>query len=184
MNQETYIVELGSERMVSLSITPFDTDVDMDDITRIHYDNIVGEILTTSVLLNRVGVLLAEMEEIVARTKLDFDLFYARESETQRRILTSTDYTEQQTVKKVNKPTVSEVESAIILSPNYAVKKRHLFKVQKERDYINSLYWAVKDKSDKIQKMTEKLKPEDFEHEILEGTINGVLVKLHNKTIK
>jgi hypothetical protein len=85
---------------------------------------------------------------------------------------------------KVNKPTQDEVESAIIRLPQYKVKKLNLIKTQKNRDIINSWYWAVQSKSEKLNKLTEKLRPEDLEKELLDETINGVMLRSVSKTIK
>lgn len=182
MEKEQFSIELKN-KIVILSITPFDTDIDVDLVTSIHYHNIMGEILTCSALLNRVGNLLAEIDELVSDSKLDFDLFKAQMEEEKRKELTF-DSTDSKGNIKVNKPTVSEIDSAIIRSPKYKVKKKNMFRLQKERDYINSLYWAVKDKAEKVQKLTEKIRPEDFEKEIVEESVNGIMIKLIDKAIK
>lgn len=178
---ETHVIELGG-KMVVLTTTPFDTDIDVDDLTSIHYHNIVGEILTISVLMNRVGLLLAEVEEVLQGSKLDLEIFSAQKAEEVRRKLTF----ETKDFKgnpKISKPTGDEVERAIVRDPTYSLKKKRLFRTQKERDYINSLYWAIKQKADLVSKLSDRLKPEEFENEIIEEKINGVLIKIKNKTI-
>jgi len=181
-NQDTYSIEIGS-KVVLLSITNFDTDIDVDEITKIQHHNIIGEVLTCSTLLNRVGNLLAEMVEVLSESKLDFEIFKAQMAEKKRKELTF-EFVDEKGKPKINKPTLDEVEYAIIATPEYKIKKKNMFRIQKEHDYINSLYWAMKDKCDKIQKLTDKLRPEDFEKEIVEGEINGILIKVKDKAIK
>jgi hypothetical protein len=184
MNQDKdkFVIELEN-KVVVLSINPFDADLDVDELTKIHYHNILGEVLTCSVLLNRVGNLLAEVNANLSESKLDFEIFSAQMQEEKRKTLTFTDV-DSKGNEKVSKPTVAEVENSVTRTPQYKVKKKNIIRLQKEVDYVNSLYWAVKDKCEKVNKLTEKIRPEDFENEILEESINGIMVKVKNKLIK
>jgi len=56
--------------------------------------------------------------------------------------------------------------------------------IRRDRDYVNTLYWSAKSKDNKLDKMTDKLRPEEFQSEILDGTINGVVIKTSEKLIK
>lgn len=171
------------DKIIVLSLTPLDTDTNMDEFCKIQYHNIMGEILTSSVALNRIGNMLAEMEEIVAEQKLDFEIFYAQMVENKRKALTFTvDGPKGGT--KIDKPTKDEVENAVLLMPEYKVKKLNLIKLQKNQSIINAWYWSIKSKDDKLNKISEKLQPSEFEKDILEGRINGVMLRKVNKQIK
>lgn len=169
-------------RMVVLNLTQFDTDIDTDRLMFIQSHNIPGELITWPVIMNRVGNLKADMEQVVAETKMDFDIFLANWQEKKRKELT-------QVVKdskgndKIDKPTKDEVENAVLVSPEYKVKKQHLILIQRNLAYVESLYWAAKDKSDKLNTYSAKLKPEEFEKDIVEGTINGIMIKTSAKSI-
>lgn len=181
-NKEKITIELSS-RMVVLSITNYDTDIDTDDLINIHHHNIIGEILTFPVQMNRIGNLKAEVENLVAETKLDFDIFQANQEEKMRKQLTTSSDADTKGNIKINKPTKDEVENAVLMSPEYKVKKRHLFSVQKNLAYVESLYWAAKDKSNKLDAFSAKLKPEEFEKDIVEQTLNGVEILVRRKSI-
>jgi hypothetical protein len=182
MQQEKIVIELQT-KMVTLKLTQFDTDIDADELTNIQYYNIIGEILTFPVIMNRIGNLKADIEQVVAEAKLDFQIFEANEQEKQRKALTfATEGSKGET--KTNKPTKDEVENAVLISREYRVKKTNLFKIQRNLAYVESLYWAAKDKSDKLNYFSSKLKPEEFEKEILEGTINGVMILVNKKSIQ
>src|SRR5258708_1384396 len=84
--KEKTTIELKN-RIVVLSLTPFDTDVNQDEFTTIHYHNLIGEILTISVALNRAGNLLAEMTEILSEAKLDMEIYEAQLNEEKRKEL-------------------------------------------------------------------------------------------------
>ena len=58
-----------------------------------------------------------------------------------------------------------------------------VIRLQKQRDIINSLYWAVKSKDDKLNRLTDKIRPEEFEKEIVESEINGIIIRIQNKAI-
>lgn len=170
------------DRIVVLTLTPLDTDTNMDEFCKIQYHNIMGEILTSSVALNRAGNLLAEMDEILAASKLDFEIFEAQQQEKKRKLLTV--HVEQpKGGTKIDKPTKDEVENAVLLDPDYKIKKLNLIKLQKNQAIINAWYWAFKDKCDKLNKITDKLMPNEFEKDLLDGKINGVMLKAVKKAI-
>ena len=170
-------------KIVVLSIIPFDNEIDVRDFTEIHYHNIIGEILTVSVALNRMGNLLADIDEILSECKLDFEIFMAQMNEEKRKELEFNQEDSKGNIK-VKQPTVNELDAAIIRTIEYKTKKLNLIRVQKQRDYISSLYWAVKSKDDKLNKLTEKIRPEDFEKDIIEEVINGIRLKAVKKAIK
>lgn len=181
VEQEKTVIELGN-KMVVLSIIPFDGDVDVDDLTVIHHHNIIGEILTVDVMLNRVGNLLADITEANSEAKLDFEIFEAQKKEEKRKSL-EFETTDSKNNVKLNKPTVDEVNVAVIRDPDYKVKRKRLIQLQKQWDIVNSWYWAVQKKSEKLNKLSEKLRPDDFLKDILEETINGVKIQITKKAI-
>lgn len=179
---EKVVVELGERKVVVLTLTPF-LEIDTDDITKIHHHNIVGEMLTCPVLLNRIGNLLAEADSMLAHAKLDLEMFYAQKEEELRKEHTMT-YVNSRQRTVIEKPGSTEVEQMIKRVAEYSVKFKYILKLQKQRDMVNALYWAVKDKSEKVNRISAKLKPEDFEKELLEDTVNGILIKIKDASIK
>lgn len=180
--KEKIAIEL-KDRTVVLTLERFDSDCDMDEFTNIHHHNLWGEILTCSTALNRIGNLLADVNQILAQTKLDWEIFIAQMKEEQKKKLEFETLDSKGNVK-YSKPTADELEMSVVRLPQYKVKKLNLIKMQKNYDVINSWYWAVKDKSEKLNKITDKLRPEEFEKDILEEKINGVIIKAFKKTIK
>lgn len=169
--------------MVELTLGQFDTDIDTDELCQIHYHNLMGEILTSSLLLNRIGNTKAEFENLLAESKLDFDIQSAHIKEKKRKELTF-ETLDSKGQPKISKPTVDEVENAYLMSIEYKVMKQKIFKSQKNLAYIDSLYWSIKSKDEKIIKLSEKLRPEEFEKDLVEERINGVMIKLKPKSIK
>jgi len=173
-NEEKIVLELKN-KMVVLTIQQFDTDVDVEDILAIHHHNIIGECLTFPRVFNRIGNLKAEMENIVALSKVDLEIFTAELDKEKRKTLAA---------ENDKKPSEKQIEAAILTDHRYSVKSQaHLNKV-KNLSIVDSLYWSAKEKMALIQKFTDKLKPEEFDGEIIEGSINGILIQVTKKAIK
>jgi len=169
-------------KIVVLKVTDFDGEIDVDDILKIDYSNILGEILTFPVLLNRLGLLLADAEDMVKHTKFDLEVYRAELKERYKKNLRKVDGSGG--AAKMKAPTNDEVEWSVLQDTGNNLKSKKLFKVEKYRDYLNSLYWSAKSKDDKLNKISEKLRPSEFEDEIMEGTINGIMIKCFDKLTK
>lgn len=171
------------ERMITLHFEELDSDIDIDDLVSIHYDNLIGEILTISHLMNRVGWLKAEAQDAVRQAKLEMDIYEAELKERYRRsgVTVMTDVKGNQ---KHKTPTKDEVDNSVLFDAGYIAKRKRLYRIEKEHDYIDSLYWAVKSKDQKINRIADHLKPEEYEQEIVEGRVNGIMINVHRKLIK
>jgi hypothetical protein len=78
-------------------------------------------------------------------------------------------------------PTVQETEDHITMDP--VIKNLRLKYIRSEWDLekLDSMYNAVKDKSYKLNNLSKSLTPQDFESELVEGTVNGLMIKLRDK---
>jgi len=182
MSKQTVTINLGG-KTISLQFTEFDSEVDVDDLTQIHYSNLIGEILTIPVLLNKVGLLKAEMENSLREATLELDIYEAKHSELYRKQLSISDHDSKGNAR-IKKPTQAEVEHAVLLDKGYQNEKKRHIRIQKESDYISALYRAISSKDQKINKISEKLRPEEFENELVEGVVNTIMIKKHEKLIK
>lgn len=153
----------------------FDEDMDIDSLLKIDYSNIIGELITFPVIVNRFGNLLAEAESKVSETKLNLEVFEAKTKERLRVELAE--------ANGGKNPTVEALNNALLMNNAYQVMRKRFIEVQKTRDYINSIFWSAKDKSDKISTLL-KSSEITLETELMENRINGVLIKKTNKVIK
>lgn len=172
MEEEQIIIQLKT-KMVVLKILPFDTDINVDELLKIDYSNLVGEILTFPVVLNRVQNLKAEMNNLVNESKTDLEAFEAELTEKKRNSLTAAG----------SKVTVSEVDAAVKMDASYIAKKKSYFAQVCNLDYLDSLYWSAQCKSKLLEKISDKIRPDEFAGELLTDTINGVLIKMTKKAI-
>lgn len=171
---EKIIIEL-STKIVVLKIQQFNTDVDTDELLRIDYANILGEVLTFPLIFNRIGNLRAEAAEILAISKVDFDIFEAQlVAEYQKKLQAKTE-------KRI---TNKDIDSSIYTDARWGIKKKELILKEKNYNIIDALYWGAKSKDTKLDKISEKIKPEEFEKELIEGVINGVMIKCSTKVMQ
>lgn len=167
------VIELKDGKMAVLKISEFNTEMDIDDILRIDYSNMMGEILTFPLMFNRIANFKADMEHNVSVAKLDMDVFEAQLFEEHKKKMVAND----------EKPTEAAIKAAITRDSRYSLKKKHYFKIQKDLAYMDSLYWSAKSKDGKLDSFSHKIRPEDFERELLEDTINGIQIKITKKAI-
>lgn len=177
MEKEKIILPFENNTVI-LILSEINSDIDTDEITNIDYSNIVGELLTFPVIMNRVGLLRAETQDMYSRKKLETKITEAQLGKYYRNSMRRSDG------DKVKEATEKSIESAIVLDEKYQVAVRNEISAEKNYNIVDSLYWACKDKSGKLDAFSHKLTPQEFEQEILEGSINGVMVKVKNNVIR
>lgn len=173
MESEKIVIQL-KERMAVLTVQPFDSDIDVDSLLKIDYSNILGEILTFPVIFNRIANMRAELTNLLNLSKVDVDVYEAQLYEELQKKMIATE---------TKKPSIKDVEQAILRDSRFLLKKKAHINLQRDFDYIDALYWSAKSKDTKLDKLTDKVRPEEFENDILEGTINGVMIKMTKKSI-
>ena len=153
----------------------FDEDIDIDSLLKIDYSNIIGELITFPVIVNRFGNLLAEAESKVSETKLNLEVFEAKTKERLRVELAE--------ANGGKNPTVEALNNALLMNNAYQVMRKRFIEVQKTRDYINSIFWSAKDKSSKLDKLSLTVQDSEIPDSVIEGRVNNVLVKKTKKII-
>lgn len=168
------VVQIGSKSYVLL----FDDDyeeMDVDSLLKIDYSNIIGEMITFPVIVNKFGNLLAEAESFVAEGKLNMEVYEAKAKEKFR-----IRFAESNNGKN---PTVEALNNAILMDEGYQKLRKDLIETQKVRDYINSIFWSCKDKSSKLEKISLTVQGEDIPESVIEGRVNNVLIKKTKRII-
>lgn len=173
------VIELPT-RSVKLILPEFDMDMDVDDILKIDYSNIIGELLTFPVIMNRIGVLKAEQEDVVRKSKFKLEIYEAQLRHQFYRTLATTVITStgiNKGIEKLKAPTEDQVTSKVLMDKTYQEKQEFHSQRMKDFSLLESWYWAAKSKDDNLKRISMHLKPEEFEKEILEGTVNGIMIK-------
>ena len=170
-------------KVYRLQIQDFGPDIDLDDIIGIDYSNILGELLTFPVVFNRIGILKAEIDNFWANARLDLEIKRAR-LEEQYRIELTEDGKDYKGNHKVVKPTKAEVDNAVTIDEEFIQQNRNLLELEKKKAYMETLYWSCQSKDSKLNRFSEKIRPEQFEGELLQDTVNGVFIKRAKAVIK
>lgn len=173
---ERVVIELKT-KMAVLILQPFDGDIDTEHLLQIDYFNLLGEILTFPVLYNRIAVMKAEMANIVSHAKLDLEIFEANLYKKKRTELEAA-------TSSTRGPSIKDIETAVAVEPSFKIKKGAYFDLVRNFDYLDALYWSAQSKDQKLRTLSERIKPEEFEKDIMEGTINGVMIKTTRKSIQ
>ena len=167
------IVTIGG-KTYTLLIEAFDDEVEIDDLLQIDYNNLIGEMVTFPVIVNRIGIMLAEAESKVSECKLNLEVFEAKTKEKIR----------SEVIAEGGKaPTVEALNNAVIQNGAYQAMRRSLITAQKMRDYLNSVFWSSKDKSDKISCLMRNYEISE-DTELSEQRLNGILIKKKRDLIK
>lgn len=176
MEQEKIAIEF-KDKMAVLIVQPFDGDVDTESLIKIDYSNILGEVITFPVVFNRIANLRAEMSNIVAMEKMSFEIFEAELTEEKRRKLSAES-------DKAKGPSIRDVEVAVMTDAKYKIRKEKYLKKIKDFDYVDALYWSAQSKDRKLNVLSERISPEEFEKDLLEGSINGVMIQMKKKAMR
>lgn len=174
MEQEKIAIPLKNGKMAVLSIQDFEGEIDIEDLLKIDYSNLLGEILTWPVVFNRIANLKAEAAHQLAVLKFQTDAVEAQLYEKHKNALQAAG----------SKGSIKDVEMAVLRDKIFKLKNESVNEAQRNFDYCDSLYWSAQSKDKKLDKLTDRMKPEEFETELLEGTINNVQIKLKRKAIQ
>ncbi len=168
------VIQVG-ETTYKLLFDDFDEDMDIDSLLKIDYSNIIGELVTFPVIVNRFGNLLAEAESKVSESKLNLEVFEAKTKERLRNELAE--------ANGGKNPTVEALNNALLMNKSYQALRKQFIEIQKTRDYVNSIFWSAKDKTSKIEKLSLTVQNGDIPDSVIEGRVNNVLIKKTKKII-
>lgn len=170
--EEKMIFPLG-DKMVTLSWSVTE-EIDTESALNIDYANIIGELLTWSVYLNRMGIMKVNTEDAFRVAGLQSKVAIATATKNIRTNMIA---------NGTAKPTEKAIENELHSSQAYIDAKMTLFAAEKRVGIMDSVYWAAQSKSKKIEVLSAKIKPEEFTENILEGKLNGIMINFSKKLI-
>lgn len=173
MSEDLIKIPVGG-KIIVLKGSDWDSDIEIDEVAQIQYDNLFGEIVTVSSLYNRVGLLKADVDNEYEEYKLDCQVF---ESQVRQQ------YIKSKIAMGEKKPTVDDCEDHLNTHPEVMQKRKRLLQLKKNCNYIDALYWAVQSKDKKLSVLMKGVTPEEFAKGILERRVNTFLVKKFNEKL-
>lgn len=162
------VLHLGS-KPITLNFKEFDGEIDVDQLTSIDHGNLYGEAVTISALLNHVGILKAEAERTHSLKKLEADTFEAALRQTLRKTAT-------ETAQKITEAGLTEM---VEIDTGYKINKKNVITAEYNLGIVDSLFWSIKSKDQKLNNLIKGITPEELYQELIEGTINNILIKKH-----
>lgn len=156
-------------KIYTLLPKPFGEEINIADYLKIDYHNIFAELITMPLVLNQIANMKAEIDNRVLHQKTGLEILRANlEKECKRDSV------------KQRGPTLNDLEEYVLTNEQYQ-KERELFNnLQKQAAYLDSFYWSAKAKIDSLQKISDRITPDEFNVEMLEKSINNVIIKKFN----
>lgn len=166
-------LSLRNDETIVFDISLFNDEVNIESLLRIDYSNLIAEIVTFPVIVNRLGIMLADVENKRAERELDLKI-----TKSKLRVLIRKRYSDEG-----KKYTVDIIDDEVRMHALYKTKNDLLIQRTKEKEYMNSIYWSAKDKSDKLNKLSMTISPESIDSSSLESTLNGISTKIKKALI-
>lgn len=169
MEKEKVSIDLEDGRTVVLILDYID-EIETNEITSIDYGNIMGEFLTCSRIINSVGNLRAGLQNFLAKEKLKFEIWWSQAYD-------------EKASGDTKRPTKEMIEAHIKRLPEYKKHKTLLNQVEYKLSLTENLYWSLREKDAKLEKLFGSLKPEEFNKELIEGQVNKCMVRIKTSSI-
>lgn len=166
------VVHLGN-RPVTLNFKDFEDGVDTDALLRIDHGNLYGEAVTISAFLNQIGILKVEADRVASTKKLEADIYEADLKQSIRKNAVSAG-------KKITENGITE---KIDCDPGVIIKKKAVIKADYEAGIMNSLLVSAKSKDKKLDNLVRGVSPEELYQELIEVSINNILIKKRKSII-
>ena len=157
-------------KIYTLHPQPFEEDINISDFLKIDYHNIFAELVTMPLVLNQIANMKAEVDNMVAHQKTGLEVLRSNlEKECKE--------------NSEKKPSLNDLEVYVTTNKQHQKEKEVYINLQKDADYLDSFYWAAKAKIDALQRISDRISPEEFSIDILEKTVNNVVIKKFNGRI-
>lgn len=165
---EKIVIEIN-EKIYTLIPQPFQDEIEISDYLKIDYHNIFAELITMPLIINQISNIKAEIDTMVSQQKLAV------------KVLKSNLEKEYKASRSGGKaPSLNDLEIYVNTNEEYQKEAMLLINLEKQAAYMESFYWAAKDKINALNKISDKITPDDFSVDILEKSINNVVIKKFN----
>jgi len=190
--QAKAVINVGNRKLTLTSnLFNGEDDIDMDKLLRIDIRNLAAELVTFPIILNQLGLLVADTSQAANLAKLNLEIY---ENQIRDKIY-NTEIAEDEEEelpadrkpkkaakpKAKKKPTKDEVDAMIRMDKVWQIRKRTMFERMKEHEYVNSLFWSAKSKDEKLNKLSLTVKEGDVYDSLVDSklrTINYVSMRL------
>lgn len=169
-----FLVHFG-ETPVKLVTNGFEGEIDIDRLTSINYENLYGEAVTISALLNKVGILRAEAEKVMSEKKLEREVYEADIKKQWRREANKNGgkFTIEGEEIKLSEKALDE---ALLIDEAYQTLSIEYIDAQRNFNILDALQWSIQDKSKKLNNLLKPVTPTEFLSELVAGEVNSFII--------
>ena len=174
-----YTIHVG-DQPITLEHENLDRTIDVDALTIIDTSNIFGEHVTMSAAVNRIGLIKAEVEALLAKAKIDIKEFESGyKNKLRKQAFNNSGYYTVRVENEDVKVKISEkaLERVFENDKQWLKMQSEYIDLQKSFNQLDVLYWACQDKSRKLNGLVGGTTPEDYIKELVEGKVNGIVIK-------
>ncbi len=173
-------IKIGDNQEVLLEHGSFEDIVNVDDLTTVDSSNLYGEHVTVSAAVNRVGLLRASVKRTVDYAKMALKIYEANYKKGLR--AQAYNNAGKYKVRVGNqdievKLTEKGLDTCFEHEDEWKALKMEFIEAEHNWDSLDVLYWASQDKSKKIGGLFQGTTPEEYVSQIVEGRVNGILIK-------
>lgn len=163
------VIQLN-KKTLTLTILDFEgNNINAEELLQVDYSNILGDIITFPVIFNRIANIKAEVDSLLKDAEFDLKVFGAQLFGEKKAVL----------VKEGTRPTEAAIDALVLTDSNFKLKKLSVINIERQASIVDGLYWSAKMKGKMLEAISAKVSPEEFEREIIEAAINGVIIKSH-----
>ena len=174
-----YKVNVGG-KVITLIHDNIEETINVDNLTKIDPSNLYGEAVTISAAMNRVGLLRAELQELLDRSKLEIKVYESDFIARKRKEAASNGGKFKMRIGNDDfevKVTERALEKVFETDPKWIKLKTSYIELERDFNRLDSLYWSCQSKDKKLSNLTNSVTPEEFSKELVEGKFNGITVK-------
>lgn len=174
-----YTIHIGNSPII-LEHDNIDSTINVDDLTTIDTGNIMGEAVTISAAVNRIGLLKSEVEARMSEAKLEEKIYIGSFIAKLRKQAAQNGGKFTMRVENEDievKLTEKALETSYHTDEKWKELKNKFIIAEKNFNSLSSLYWAIQDKSRKLNSLVNGTTPEEFVSKMIEGKVNGILIK-------
>ena len=169
------LVHIGGKPIILVS-KDVDEEINIDELCRIDHSNLYGEIVTAPALLNKIGIWRAEAEALVAKSKLKYESYGAKQKQRWR--IEANENKGKFTIEgHLVKLTEVALEEALLTDEMYLKYRNDYVENQRMFEVLDSWFWAMSDKSKKLSSIVKPVSPEEFYNELVEKRVNTFLIR-------
>ena len=173
---EKIVIHIGEKPLVLL-FNSFEDELNIEELTKIEYSNIYGEAVTISALLSKVGIMKAEAEQHLNRTKLNLDIYEANIRKSYRSFAAQNGGKVALNDGELIKLTENGLDDLVKTDVVWQKTKNGYIDAVKQYEYMEAIFWAVNSKDKKLNNIVKAVTPEELYEELVEGVINGMAIK-------